>query len=107
MSARGWLSMLPPLQLRARQMATSTRLPRNVEFTLEHFIQRARTLQLYRRIQRSVRSLDLTTRRELKEWARRDFERHRTVTDINRIKYLYSTGARQVQQMEATFRLAR
>ena len=94
--------------LSIRRMATSTRLPRNVEqFTLEHFVQRARTIQLYRRIQRSVRYLDPTTKRELTTWARTDFDRHRHVTDINRIKYLYSTGARQVQQMEATLGLAR
>ena len=92
----------------ARHMATSTaRLPRNFAYSLDHFITRSKCIHLYRKIQRIVRSLDKTTKEELKEWARRDFERNRAETDIEKIKYLYSTGARQVQQMEASFALSR
>ncbi|BFZ53075.1 hypothetical protein PYCC9005_000098 [Savitreella phatthalungensis] len=87
-------------------MATTTRMPKTA-FTLEHFIQRSRCLHLYRRIQRSIRSMDPVTRTELHGWARGDFERNRHVTDINTIKYLYSTGARQVQQMEAQLALSK
>lgn len=90
-----------------RRMATSTKLPRTFTHSLEHFIQRAKCLHLYRRIQRLVRGMDDITRKELKDWARNDFSRHRNETDLHKIKYLYSTGARQVQQMEASFALSR
>lgn len=90
-----------------RGYASSTRLPRQFTYSLDHFITRSKCLHLYRRIQRSVRPLDKTTRIELKDWARRDFERNRAETDVNKIKYLLSTGQRQVQQMEASFALSR
>lgn len=90
-----------------QRSASSTRLPRNFTHSLEHFVQRAKCLHLYRKIQRIVRGMDASTKQELKDWARNDFTRNRSETDINKIKYLYSTGARQVQQMEASFALSR
>lgn len=90
-------------------MATaSSRLPREATLSLEHFLARNRSILLYRRIQRSLRQVaDPTSRQELKRWARSDFDRHRHEKDLSKIRYLYSTGARQVQQMEASFALSR
>ncbi|KAK0648879.1 hypothetical protein B0T16DRAFT_122444 [Cercophora newfieldiana] len=69
--------------------------------SLEHFLQRARVLSLYRTIIRSTRRIaDPTTRAETRRFAREEFERHRGVTDLNHIRYLLSTGKTEWESME-------
>ncbi|KAI8950623.1 complex 1 LYR protein [Xylaria longipes] len=69
--------------------------------SLDHFLQRARVLALYRTILRGTRHIgDPATRSETRSFARAEFERHRGVTDINHIRYLLSTGKTEWESME-------
>ncbi|KAB5578201.1 complex 1 LYR protein [Coniochaeta sp. 2T2.1] len=69
--------------------------------SLDHFLQRARALSLYRTIIRATRRIqDPTTRAETRKFARDEFERHRDVTDIDHIRYLLSTGKTEWESME-------
>ncbi|KAI1421503.1 complex 1 LYR protein [Xylaria sp. FL1777] len=77
----------------------SRRLPPTL--SLEHFLQRARVLALYRAVLRGTRSIDdPATRSETRSFARAEFERHRGVTDLDHIRYLLSTGKTEWESME-------
>jgi hypothetical protein len=63
---------------------------------LEHFIQRQRVLALWREVLRSTtRIADKSTREEMRQFARAEFEQHKDVTDLGHIRYLISTGKTQ------------
>lgn len=69
--------------------------------SLEHFLQRARALALYRTVLRGTRRIgDPATRSEARGFARAEFERHRGVTDLDHIRYLLSTGKTEWESME-------
>ncbi|KAI1298212.1 complex 1 LYR protein [Xylaria venustula] len=69
--------------------------------SLEHFLQRARVLALYRTVLRGTRHIDdPVTRSETRGFARAEFERHRDVTDLGHIRYLLSTGKTEWESME-------
>ncbi|KAI0400761.1 complex 1 LYR protein [Xylaria palmicola] len=69
--------------------------------SLEHFLQRARVLALYRTVLRGTRYIsDPATRAETRGFARAEFERHRGVTDLDHIRYLLSTGKTEWESME-------
>lgn len=60
---------------------------------LDHFIQMKRALALWREILRTIATVPHEdTRNELRQFARREFERQRNVTDIGHIRYLISAG---------------
>ncbi|OCK96710.1 uncharacterized protein K441DRAFT_632272 [Cenococcum geophilum 1.58] len=60
---------------------------------LDHFIQGKRAIALWRDIVRTTAAVpDLSTRDEMRQFARREFEKHRDVTDISHIRYLISAG---------------
>ncbi|OJJ44611.1 hypothetical protein ASPZODRAFT_698640 [Penicilliopsis zonata CBS 506.65] len=64
------------------------------------FIQRQRVLGLYREIIRALHKIPSSpTRVELHDYARREFERHRAVTDLQHIRYLISTGKAEFDTM--------
>ncbi|KAI1109781.1 complex 1 LYR protein [Nemania sp. NC0429] len=69
--------------------------------SLEHFLQRARVLALYRAVLRGTRRIgDPATRSETRGFARAEFERHRGVADLGHIRYLLSTGKTEWESME-------
>ncbi|KAF2201358.1 hypothetical protein GQ43DRAFT_38692 [Delitschia confertaspora ATCC 74209] len=69
--------------------------------SLEHFIQRQRALALWREILRSTASIaDDSTRKEMRHFARVEFEQHKNVTDLGHIRYLISTGKTQFDTMK-------
>ncbi|KXJ89582.1 hypothetical protein Micbo1qcDRAFT_13267 [Microdochium bolleyi] len=69
--------------------------------SLEHFVQRARTLAFYRTICRGCgRIQNATARRETLGFARAEFERHRGVSDLAHIRYLLSTGKTEWDGMQ-------
>jgi hypothetical protein len=58
---------------------------------LDHFIQRQRALALWRDIIRSTASIsDISTRKDMRIFARAEFEQHKHVTDLSHIRYLIS-----------------
>ncbi|KAF2454372.1 hypothetical protein BDY21DRAFT_110224 [Lineolata rhizophorae] len=60
---------------------------------LEHFLQRQRVLALWRDIVRSINKIPASsTRREMRDFARSEFEWNRHVTDITHIRYLVSVS---------------
>ncbi|OAA60572.1 complex 1 lyr protein [Niveomyces insectorum RCEF 264] len=91
--------LLPPA---SRSYATKPGRSRlSGTLSLEHFLQRARVLALYRTIVRATRRIpDPATRAETRRFAREEFERHRNVTDLAHIRYLVSTGKTEWQNME-------
>ncbi|KAI0190812.1 hypothetical protein F4808DRAFT_400024 [Astrocystis sublimbata] len=97
---------IPPysaITLRSRSYATSTPPKSRLRPTLslDHFLQRARVLALYRTVLRGTRNIgDAATRNETRSFARAEFERHRGVADINHIRYLLSTGKTEWESME-------
>ncbi|GAB7326312.1 hypothetical protein MBLNU13_g10285t1 [Cladosporium sp. NU13] len=67
--------------------------------SLEHFLQRGRVLALWRDIVRATNKAPSSTRKELLDFARGEFEQHRHVTDLGHIRYLISTGKTQFDSM--------
>ncbi|KAF1817019.1 hypothetical protein P152DRAFT_6126 [Eremomyces bilateralis CBS 781.70] len=69
--------------------------------TLDEWIQRERAISLWRDIVRAINEVpSKSTRQELREFARGEFERHRYVTDIGHIRYLISTGKTEFDHMK-------
>jgi hypothetical protein len=91
--ATQWLSI--------RSYATGPRSRLGATLSLDHFLQRARVLSLYRTILRGIRRIgDPMTQAETRRFAREEFERHRGVTDLTHIRYLLSTGKTEWESME-------
>ncbi|EMD91180.1 hypothetical protein COCC4DRAFT_167099 [Bipolaris maydis ATCC 48331] len=71
--------------------------------SLDHFIQRQRVLALWRDIVRSTANIpDEAARKDMRQFARSEFEQHRRVTDLGHIRYLISHGKTQFQAMKDT-----
>ncbi|KAK3322019.1 hypothetical protein B0H66DRAFT_186252 [Apodospora peruviana] len=84
-----------------RRYATGPRPRLGATLSLDHFLQRARVLSLYRTIIRGTRRIkDPTTRAETRRFAREEFERRRDVKDLSHIRYLLSTGKTEWESME-------
>lgn len=71
--------------------ARRSRLPK-APLSLDHFLLRQRVLGFYRTIVRSCFKLPGSTRREMIQYARGEFELRREETDLRKIRYLMSTG---------------
>ncbi|KAB2579945.1 LYR motif-containing protein 2 [Lasiodiplodia theobromae] len=68
---------------------------------LDHFIQRQRVISLWRDIIRALNKIPpSSTRHELHQYARAEFERNRDVTDLAHIRYLISTGKTEFDSMK-------
>jgi len=81
------------------QIRPNSRLPKQ-PLSLDHFLLRQRALALYRQIIRSCHKLqDPTTTREMKMYAREEFERQREVVDLRKIRYLLSTGKTEFERL--------
>ncbi|KAF2710364.1 hypothetical protein K504DRAFT_476349 [Pleomassaria siparia CBS 279.74] len=70
---------------------------------LDHFIQRQRALALWRDILRSTAGIpDTPTRHDMRQFARREFEQHKDVSDLGHIRYLISYGKTQFDSMKSS-----
>ncbi|KAF2206638.1 hypothetical protein CERZMDRAFT_52728 [Cercospora zeae-maydis SCOH1-5] len=69
--------------------------------TLEHFLQRQKVIKLWRECIRNINKIppSMPTRREMRDYARYEFERYRNVDDLQHIRYLVSTGKTQLDSM--------
>jgi hypothetical protein len=68
---------------------------------LDQFIQRSKTLGLWREILRAVYKIPpSSTRDEMRRFARGEFEQQRHVTDLQHIRYLVSSGKTQFDAMK-------
>ncbi|EPB90687.1 hypothetical protein HMPREF1544_02431 [Mucor circinelloides 1006PhL] len=59
--------------------------------TLDHFLLRGQVISLYRQIVRCTKGMDKRDAKELIQWARADFERHRnekSIVSICRCRYI-------------------
>ncbi|KAL1961016.1 hypothetical protein VTO42DRAFT_4904 [Malbranchea cinnamomea] len=80
----------PPTRSRLQKPAIS----------LDQFIQRQRAIGLWREIVRATQKVsNPTTRKELRDYARQEFERNRHVSDLAHIRYLISTGKTEFNAM--------
>ncbi|KAF2112325.1 hypothetical protein BDV96DRAFT_498152, partial [Lophiotrema nucula] len=67
------------------------------------FIQRQRVLALWRQILRSTASIpDASTKKDMRQFARAEFEQHRHITDLGHIRYLISHGRTQFDSLRNT-----
>ncbi|ODM24236.1 hypothetical protein SI65_01826 [Aspergillus cristatus] len=81
----------------ARDQPSKLRKP---AVSFDHFIQRQRVLGLWREIVRALNKIpNSSTKVELRNYAREEFDRHRNVTDLQHIRYLHSTGKSEFQTM--------
>lgn len=68
--------------------------------SLDHFLQRQRVIALWRSIVRATNKINnAQTKREMRGFARDEFERYRDVEDLEHIRYLISTGSEQLKSM--------
>ncbi|KAF2427546.1 hypothetical protein EJ08DRAFT_352696 [Tothia fuscella] len=67
---------------------------------LDHFLQRKKTIALWRDIVRAINKIPpSSTRDEMRSFARGEFGRYKDVTDIGHIRYLISSGKTQFDSM--------
>lgn len=79
-----------------RHAPSKLRLRSKTPLSLDHFIQRQRALALWRNILRSTASIpDTATKKDMREFARAEFEQHKHVTDLGHIRYLISVSLPQ------------
>ncbi|KAK9247981.1 hypothetical protein V1506DRAFT_530365 [Lipomyces tetrasporus] len=76
--------------------------------TLAHFIQAAATRRLWRTTLRTINELgEPELRKDMRIWAREEFDRHKTERDLERIKYFIAAGQKQLEVMAETLRRSR
>ncbi|KAF6223104.1 hypothetical protein HO173_013317 [Letharia columbiana] len=88
----------------ARSYATastrSSRLPPSKPpLSLDHFLLRQRVISLYRKIVRACHKIPPPTKEEMKRYAREEFEQHKAVEDLRKIRYLLSTGKTEFERL--------
>ena len=82
------------------RLRPSTRLAPST-LSLDHFLQRQRALSLWREILRATGQVSSpNTAKELRMFARSEFERNRNVADLKQIRYLISTGVEQLNNIK-------
>ncbi|MCJ1379877.1 hypothetical protein MMC17_002980 [Xylographa soralifera] len=80
---------------------TPSRIPRKAFHDLDHFLQRQRVLALYRTIVRATNQIPVSsTRKEMRSFAREEFERNKGVENLTHVRYLVSTGKDQFKTMQ-------
>ncbi|KAI8140166.1 hypothetical protein BJV82DRAFT_671936 [Fennellomyces sp. T-0311] len=76
------------------------------EMSLQHFMLRGQAISLYRQILRCTKGLDKREAREIRDFARGDFERYRNERDLYKIQSLLSSGKQQMHSLQASVQLA-
>ncbi|KAI8369141.1 complex 1 protein [Choanephora cucurbitarum] len=74
--------------------------------TLDHFILRGQVISLYRSIVRCTKGMDKANAKDLIQFARADFERHRHETNLESIRSLISVGKYQMHSLQSSVSLA-
>lgn len=76
-------------------------IPAGPQFSLGDFLLRQRVIGLWRDIVRAIYRMPKgsSTRIEMRDFAREEFERNKNVTDTTKIRYLVSTGRTQFESM--------
>lgn len=70
--------------------------------TIKHFIIRTQVMQLYRTCFKTAQTIrDATTRKDVEQQVRSEFERYRGESDLKKIEYLVVTGRKQLSMLEA------
>ena len=78
-----------------------SKLKPSTPLSLNHFLQRQRVLSLWRRILRATYKIPSPdTRKEMRDYARREFERNRGIEDMRHVRYLMSMGKAEFDRME-------
>ncbi|XP_037778667.1 LYR motif-containing protein 2-like isoform X1 [Penaeus monodon] len=73
--------------------------------SLKRFMLRTEAIKLYRNILRQLKKLpDKEQRKEIRDWARSDFEAHRHHEDENTIRSLLYQGQKQLEELEKNIR---
>ncbi|KAK9707778.1 LYR motif-containing protein 2 [Basidiobolus ranarum] len=74
---------------------------------LQQFITRAKVISLYREIMRCTTKIDNPRdKKELRDWARADFEQYRKVEDQDKIMTLLSQGKYQLHNLQRSLMLS-
>ncbi|XP_075410887.1 LYR motif-containing protein 2 [Tenrec ecaudatus] len=85
----------------------ASRLP-PVTLTLRQFMRRRQVLLLYRKILQAVRQVpNESDRKYLKDWARDEFKRNKSVTEEDTIRMMITQGNMQLKELEKTLALAK
>lgn len=74
--------------------------------TLEHFVLRSKVIELYRKCVRLIYRMPANDRKELHDYCRSQFERHRGEQDLEIRKQYYSIGKREYNRWATTMNLA-
>ncbi|KAE8551740.1 hypothetical protein TMatcc_001720 [Talaromyces marneffei ATCC 18224] len=86
-----------------KQSSTASKKPsrlRKPALSLDQFIQRQRVLSFWREIIRAVYKIPPSpTRTELRDYARNEFKRNKSVEDVAHIRYLLSAGKTEFDTM--------
>ncbi|CDH51385.1 predicted protein [Lichtheimia corymbifera JMRC:FSU:9682] len=93
----------------ARSTSAPPPLPKffkDSNMSLAHFMVRGQVISLYRDILRCTKGLDKQSAREIRDFARADFERYRNERDLDKIRSLLSSGKQQMHSLKASVDLA-
>ncbi|KAJ1788879.1 LYR motif-containing protein 2 [Coemansia sp. RSA 2399] len=71
--------------------------------SFQQFIQRGKVLTMYRKYMRLLNRIpEKSTRKEMREWIRTDFDRYRGEVDPQRIDVLLAQANRQFKEMQSS-----
>ncbi|CAF0779061.1 unnamed protein product [Adineta ricciae] len=77
------------------------------QFSLKHFIVRSQALALYRDVMRTVMKIeDQDYRKEIREWARSEFHRNRSLRDLGEIRTQVALGRRSLNELKLAMQMA-
>ncbi|ORY95489.1 hypothetical protein BCR43DRAFT_525214 [Syncephalastrum racemosum] len=76
------------------------------DLTLRHFLIKGEVLSLYRQILRCTKALEKSQAKDIRDFARQDFERFRHERDYDKIRALLSSGKQQMHNLQTALNLA-
>ncbi|CAF0910989.1 unnamed protein product [Adineta steineri] len=77
------------------------------QLSLKHFIIRSQAIALYRDIMRTLLKIqDQDYRKEMRDWARIEFNRHRTLKDLGEIRTQIALGRRNLNELKLSMQMA-
>ncbi|KAK9333747.1 hypothetical protein V1520DRAFT_331622 [Lipomyces starkeyi] len=76
--------------------------------TLAHFMQASAARQLWRKTLRTINALgEPDLKKNMRMWAREEFERHKHERDLGQIKFFIAEGKKQLEVMTETLKRSR
>ncbi|CAF3074249.1 unnamed protein product [Rotaria socialis] len=77
------------------------------QLSLKHFIVRSQVVALYRDIMRTLLKIDdRDYQKEMREWARTEFNRYRKLTDLGEIRTQVALGRRHLNELKLAMQMA-